>query len=87
MHALDECDILVRLLDNLDRKKVPAVLATGSRLWETGYVYARGKLIVPVGKKKQCMFDWLPSRIMHVRTKGEAKKLLIEFTKEKRTWS
>lgn len=57
-------DVLVRFTDDLSAAFVPSRLATGARMFETGYAYALGKHVVVVGGN-QCVFDRLPE-ITHV---------------------
>lgn len=62
---IDACDVIARFTDNLSAETVPSRLATGARMWETGYAYATGKRIVVVGGY-QCVFDHLPG-VLHLR--------------------
>lgn len=59
------CDALVRFSDDLSGVFVPAHLATGARMFETGMAYSLGKPIYVVGGK-QNVFDSLPN-IIHVK--------------------
>lgn len=68
---IDRAEVLVRFTDpecrindGLPTGTAPAYLMTGSRMWETGYAYAKGKQIIVVGGK-QNIFDNL-SAIQHV---------------------
>jgi nucleoside 2-deoxyribosyltransferase len=69
-----KADVLVRFTDNLNRKFVPAKLATGARMFEMGYAYATGKKIIVVGGH-QPIFDYLPG-IIHVNDLATLKELL-----------
>ncbi len=67
-------DILIRFTDDLQRKFVPARLATGARMFEMGYAYALGKKIVVVGGH-QPIFDYLPG-IIHINDLETLKSFL-----------
>lgn len=74
---VEACNTLVRFSDDLTAPTVPAKLASGARMWETGYAYARGKRIIIVGGK-QCIFDNLP-HVIHVLNNQELKTNLEEL--------
>jgi nucleoside 2-deoxyribosyltransferase len=76
--ALKQCGIFVKFLDDLRSKRVPSHLATGSRMWEQGYAYAKRKIIILVGERKQCLFDWLPGTI-HLKSTKSLKRLLTKI--------
>lgn len=75
-------DMLVRFSDDLSGSTVPAKLATGSRMFEMGLAYAKGKQIVVVGGY-QPIFDYLPG-IVHLRHVDELKHYLAGITRRKR---
>ena len=58
------CDVLVRFTDKLDRKMVPAQLATGARMFECGAAWVLGKVVMVIGGHQQ-IFDYLPN-IVHL---------------------
>lgn len=70
---VDLCDVIVRFSDRAalfgKTGTVPASLATGARMFETGYAYARGKKVVVVGGH-QNVFDYL-RKPLHVATVEE----------------
>jgi len=72
-------DMLVRFSDDLSGATVPAKLATGSRMFEQGLAYAKGKRIVIVGGP-QPIFDYLPE-MTHLRHLDELKNYLIGLQK------
>ncbi len=78
---IEACDVLVRFTDNLvGFDKVPARLATGARMWETGFAFASGKPCIIVGGH-QCVFDYLPHMI-HVRGLAELRSWLKEHAND-----
>jgi|GEM_PF-2302089 len=79
---IDDCDTLVRFADDLTIETVPASWATGGRMWEMGYAYAKGKRIIVVGGH-QSVFDWLPS-VDHVKDLEELCLLLTKRNARKR---
>src|SRR5271167_3300154 len=89
---IDDCDTLVRFADDLrpipnsdttpGERYVPASWATGGRMWEMGYAYAKGKRIIVVGGH-QSVFDWLPS-VDHVKDLEELCLLLTKRNARKR---
>jgi nucleoside 2-deoxyribosyltransferase len=60
-----DCDVFVRLADDLSSPTVPSHLATGARMFEQGLAYGLGKEIYVVGGK-QMLFDNMP-RVQHVK--------------------
>jgi hypothetical protein len=65
LEDVDACDVLVRLSDGLERRKrVPAGLASGARMYEQGYAAAKNKCTIVVGGP-QHVFDFLPN-VVHV---------------------
>jgi hypothetical protein len=67
-------DVLVRFTDDLDRKTVPAKLATGSRMVEMGIALERKMRVVVVGGY-QCIFDYLPE-VIHLKNVVELRVYL-----------
>lgn len=60
-----DCDVFVRLADDLSAPMVPSELATGARMFEQGLAYGLGKEIYVVGGH-QMLFDYMP-RVQHVK--------------------
>jgi nucleoside 2-deoxyribosyltransferase len=69
-----KADVLVRFADDLDRKTVPAKLATGSRMVEMGIALERKMKVVVIGGY-QCIFDYLP-KVIHLKNVVELKVYL-----------
>ena len=65
LEDVDACNVLARLSDGLEkRKRVPAGLASGARMYEQGYASARQKRVVVIGGP-QHVFDFLAG-VVHV---------------------
>ena len=64
-----ECDVFVRLADDLSQPLIPSHLATGARMFEQGLAYGLGKQIYVVGGR-QMLFDYMP-HVCHVRDKAQ----------------
>ena len=75
---LNQCHTLVRFTDDLSTDFVPSRIASGARMFETGYAYSQGKRIIVVGGH-QNVFDRLPG-IIHLSDKDELKAILKRET-------
>lgn len=73
-----DCDVFVRLSDDLSGPFVPSHLASGARMFEHGLAMACGKVIYIVGGK-QMIHDRLPNHI-HVKDKEHLKRELCPIT-------
>lgn len=73
-----DCDVFVRLSDDLSAPFVPSHLATGARMFEHGLAAAWGKVIYIVGGK-QMIHDRLPNHI-HLKDKEQLKRELCPIT-------
>lgn len=82
---VSSADILVRFTDDLTAEFVPAKLATGARMFEMGYAFALGKVIIVVGGV-QPIFDYLPG-IIHVKNVPELKTWLLGMATTSRKFS
>lgn len=78
LNNIDSCDVLVRFADSINIGYNDPALISGGRHFETGYAYAKWKLIIVVGGK-QNIFDSL-SDIIHIK---DFETLLAVLT----TWS
>jgi hypothetical protein len=74
-----KADVLIRFTDDLSGNKVPAKLATGSRMFEMGLAYERRMKVIVVGGF-QPIFDYLPE-VRHVRHLDELKVYLRGLNK------
>lgn len=72
-------DVLVRFTDDLSAKMVPAQLATGSRMVETGLALRGYQPVIVVGGK-QNLFDCLPE-VQHVKNVVALKRVLRRIQK------
>jgi hypothetical protein len=69
LRDLRNCDIFVRLSDDLTGPTVPSYLATGARMFEQALAYGMGKQIYVIGGK-QMIYDNMPC-VQHVKTEAE----------------
>ena len=74
LRDIRDCNVFVRLADNLSEATVPSHLATGARMFEQGIAWGMSKEIIVVGGK-QMIYDHMRN-VQHVKDTLELRSVL-----------